>query len=59
MAKVKVTLIRSPIGCPPNQRMTVKALGLNRLHQSVIHERTPGINGMIIKVQHLIEIEEV
>ncbi|NMA54464.1 MAG: 50S ribosomal protein L30 [Firmicutes bacterium] len=59
MAKVKITLIRSPIGCPPNQRATVKALGLNRLHQSVVHDQTAAIRGMINKVQHLIECEQL
>ncbi|HHT70515.1 MAG: 50S ribosomal protein L30 [bacterium] len=59
MAKVKITLVRSPIGRPADQRATVKALGLHRLHQSVIHDQTPAIQGMIDKVQHLVETEQV
>ena len=58
MAKVKITLVRSPIGRPADQRATVKALGLHRLHQSVIHDQTPAIQGMIDKVQHLVETEQ-
>ncbi|MGI6129296.1 MAG: 50S ribosomal protein L30 [bacterium] len=59
MAKVKISLVRSPIGRPADQRATVKALGLRRLHQSVVHELTPAIQGMINKVQHLIQTENV
>lgn len=59
MAKVKISLVRSPIGRPADQRATVKALGLHRLHQSVVHELTPAIQGMINKVQHLVQTENV
>ncbi|HHV07091.1 MAG TPA: 50S ribosomal protein L30 [Firmicutes bacterium] len=59
MAQVKITLVRSPIGRPADQRATVVALGLHRPHQSVVHELTPTIQGMISKVQHLVQIEEV
>lgn len=59
MAKVKVTLVRSTIGRPADQRATVKALGLHRLHQSVVHELTPSLQGMITKVQHLVQAQEV
>lgn len=59
MAKVQVTLVRSTIGRPADQRATVKALGLHRLHQSVVHKLTPAIQGMITKVQHLVQTQEV
>ena len=56
-SKIKVTLLRSPIGRPEKQKRTVQALGLRRLHQSVIHTNTPQIRGMIAKIAHLIDIE--
>ena len=59
MAKVKITLVRSPIGRPADQGATAKALGLHRLNQSVTHELTPAIQGMITKIQHLIQIQNV
>lgn len=59
MAKVKVTLIRSSIGRPENQKATVKTLGLRKLQHSVVHEDTPQIRGMINTVQHLVKVEEV
>lgn len=59
MSKLKVTLTRSPIGRNETQRRTVRALGLRRLHQSVIHEPTPAVVGMIRQVKHLLSLEEV
>ena len=58
-AKLKITLVKSPIGYNQRQKGTVKALGLNRLNSSVEHEDTPVIRGMIFKVSHLVEVEEV
>jgi large subunit ribosomal protein L30 len=55
---VKVTLVRSPIGTPRPQKATVRALGLRRLHQTVEHQDTPVVRGMIQKVIHLVRIEE-
>jgi len=55
---IKVTLVRSPIGTPAQQKRTVRALGLNRLHQTVEHTDTPALRGMLHKVIHLIRIEE-
>ncbi len=57
--KVKVTLVKSPIGRKPSQRATVKALGLKKMHSEVTHEASPNILGMINKVSHLIEVEEI
>ncbi len=57
--KIKVRLVRSPIGTKPRLRKTVSALGLKRLHSSVIHEATPSILGMVRTVAHLVEVEEV
>ncbi|MDW7651536.1 MAG: 50S ribosomal protein L30 [Bacillota bacterium] len=59
MAKqLRITLINSPIGRPGNQRVTVKALGLKKLNQTVEHGDTPQIRGMINKVSHLVKVEE-
>jgi len=55
--RLKVTLKRSPIGMEESQKRTVKALGLRRLRQSIVHDPTPAIAGMIRKVQHLVDVE--
>ncbi|AEG16535.1 MULTISPECIES: 50S ribosomal protein L30 [Desulfofundulus] len=59
MAKLKITLIRSLIGRPEDQRVTVRTLGLRKLHSSVVQNDTPQIRGMINKVSHLVKVEEV
>lgn len=56
---VRVTLVKSPIGYSQRQKGTVKALGLNRMNQTVEHVDTPVLRGMLDKVCHLIEVEEV
>jgi large subunit ribosomal protein L30 len=55
---IKVTLVRSAIGFPKNQKNTVLALGLHRLHQTVEHTDTPALRGMLNKVIHLLKVEE-
>jgi large subunit ribosomal protein L30 len=55
---IKVTLVRSSIGTPEKQKATVRALGLRRLHQTVEHNDTPALRGMLAKVVHLVRIEE-
>ncbi len=55
---IKVTLVRSPIGFPQSQKATVRALGLRRLHQTVEHQDTPALRGMLAKVVHMIRIDE-
>jgi large subunit ribosomal protein L30 len=55
---VRVTLVRSPIGYTKDQKQTVLALGLRRMHQTVEHKDHPALRGMIRKVIHLVEIEE-
>lgn len=57
--KLQITLKRSLIGKTQPQRDTVRALGLRKLHQTVEHEDTPSIRGMIRKVQHMVEVKEV
>jgi large subunit ribosomal protein L30 len=59
MAKLKVTQIRSTIDRKEPQKRTIEALGLRKLHQSVVHNDTPQIRGMIRAVSHLIKVEEV
>lgn len=59
MARLKVTLVRSCIGRPKDQLKTVTALGLGKLHSSVEHNDTPQIKGMLKKVCHLINVEEI
>ncbi|MFN2591071.1 MAG: 50S ribosomal protein L30 [Actinomycetota bacterium] len=59
MAKVRVTQIRSAIDRPRDQKATVRALGLHRMHDSVVKDDRPEIRGMIAKVSHLVRVEEV
>ncbi|HEY7466380.1 MAG TPA: 50S ribosomal protein L30 [Dehalococcoidia bacterium] len=58
MARLKVTLKKSPISQKQNQQLTVKSLGLRRLHQSVVLEDNRTNRGMILTVRHLVEVEE-
>ena len=57
--KIKVTLVKSPIGYSENQHRTLKALGLGKLGSSVLHDETPSIQGMIRKCAHLVAVENV
>lgn len=57
--QLRVTLVKSPIGYNQAQKATVRALGLKRVNSSVVQDDTPPIRGMIEKVSHLIEVEEV
>lgn len=56
--KLKVTQVRSAIGRTGVQKKTILALGLRRLNQTVEHDDTPNIRGMINKVHHLVSVEE-
>lgn len=55
---IKVTLVRSVIGRPPDQRTTVASLGLRRVNQTVEVADTPSTRGMLTKVRHLVVVEE-
>ncbi|HWP29991.1 MAG TPA: 50S ribosomal protein L30 [Chloroflexota bacterium] len=57
--RLRIKLVRSPIGYSADQRRTVRSLGLRRLHQVVERPDTPTVRGMIFKVQHLVKVEEV
>jgi large subunit ribosomal protein L30 len=56
---LKVTLRRSVIGEKPKTRATVEGLGLRKLHQSVKQTDSPTLRGMLAKVSHLVEVEEL
>lgn len=59
MAKIKITQTKSAIDRPESQKKTLKALGLNKLNASKEVEATPQILGMVNKVKHLVQAEEV
>ncbi|MEE4214184.1 MAG: 50S ribosomal protein L30 [Bacteroidales bacterium] len=59
MAKIRVTQVRSKIGRPERQKRTLTALGLKKMHQSIEHEATPQILGMVNAVKHLVKVEEI
>ncbi len=59
MSKVSITQVRSTIKRPGDQRKTIQALGLGKINRTVEKEVTPQIQGMINKVQHLIEVKEI
>ena len=59
MSPLKVTQIRSVVGTKQGHKRTVRALGLKRIRDSRVHQDTPQIRGMVRKVQHLVEAEEV
>ncbi len=59
MSKVKITQVRSAINRSGRQKKTLEALGLRKMNQTVEHEATVQIKGMIAKVSHLITVEEV
>ena len=55
---LRVTLVKSPIGYKKDQKATVRALGLRRMNQTVEHNDSPAVRGMLNKVSHLIKVEE-
>lgn len=57
--QLRITWVKSAIGYREDQKRTVRALGLRRLNQSVLHDDNPVIRGMVFKVQHLLRVEEV
>jgi large subunit ribosomal protein L30 len=59
MSPLKVRQVRSLIGSKQDQKRTVRALGLKRIQDSRVHEDTPQIRGMLHKVRHLVQVEEV
>lgn len=55
---LKVTLVRSPIGCRASHRATVVGLGLRRFNSSAVLEDTPAVRGMIDKVAYLVRVQQ-
>ncbi|MFQ5827341.1 MAG: 50S ribosomal protein L30 [Dehalococcoidia bacterium] len=58
MSRLRITWIKSAIGYGRDQRRTIRALGFHRLQETVEHEDSASIRGMIIKVRHLVRVEE-
>ena len=56
--KLKVTLVKSPIGCVPKHRRTVEALGLKKVNKTVELPDNAAVRGMIQQVRHLVKVEE-
>lgn len=59
MAKIRITLVKSPIGYARDQKATVRNLGLGKMWRQAVHEDNPSIRGMIHKVRHLVEVEVI
>lgn len=59
MGQIKLTWKKSAIGFPKDQKDTIRALGFRKLNQVLTKEDNPSIRGMVYKVRHLVEVEEV
>lgn len=59
MAKIKVTQVKSQIGRLKSQKRTLEALGLRKMNQTVVHDASPSIVGMVNTVKHLVSFEEI
>ncbi|UTR12526.1 MULTISPECIES: 50S ribosomal protein L30 [Evansella] len=57
--KLEITLTRSLIGRPEDQRVTVKTLGLRKVNHTVVQEDNAAIRGMVNKVSHLVSVKEI
>ncbi len=57
--KLRITLVKSPIGAVPKQRKTIEALGLKRMHMTVEQPDNEAIRGMVWQVKHLVKVEEI
>jgi len=57
--EIKITQVKSAIGSPKVQKLTIEALGIKKLNQSKVHKATPQILGMVKKVRHLVKVEEL
>ncbi|MDH4140788.1 MAG: 50S ribosomal protein L30 [Coriobacteriia bacterium] len=56
--RLKITQVKSVIGCPADQKRTVRALGLKRINHTVEQDDTPSVRGMVFKVKHLVKVDE-
>jgi large subunit ribosomal protein L30 len=59
MAKIRITQVKSKNGQPERQKRTLEALGIRKLNHSVEHVATPQILGMVVKVRHLVKVENI
>ncbi len=59
MKKIKITQVRSSVDRPIRQKRSLVALGLRKMHQTVEHEATPQIMGIVDTVKHLVSVEEL
>jgi len=59
MARLRITLVKSPIGSLPKHRQTIRALGLRKMQHAVEKDDNPAIRGMVRKVEHMIRLEEI
>lgn len=59
MKRLKITQVRSSIDRPMRQKRSLQALGLRKMHQTVEHDGTPQILGIVEKVKHLVTVEEI
>ena len=59
MGKLRITWRKSSIGYREDQKRTIRALGLRKLHQTVEHSDSHDVRGMIHKVKHLLTVEEI
>ena len=57
--KLKITLVKSTIGAIPKHRKTAAALGLTKMHKSVIQQDNAAMRGMVAKISHLVKVEEI
>ena len=57
--KLKITLVKSPIGAIPKQKATVEALGLKKLNKTVELPDNAATRGMVAQVKHLVKVEEI
>lgn len=58
MSKLRIKYVKSAIGYARDQKDTIRSLGFRKLQQTVEHDDTPAIRGMIKKVSHLVQVEE-
>jgi large subunit ribosomal protein L30 len=56
--KLRVTLVKSLIGLSPKQEATVKALGLRRIRQTVVHQDSATVRGMVAKIAHMVQVSD-
>lgn len=59
MARIRITQVKSRIGQPERQKRILDALGLKKMHQSVEHDDSPQIMGMVRKLEHLVTTEKI